>query len=457
MGQKAYRTALFSLHTTILSMSKSKRSRNPDHVRRLNRPSPPNQVIEERIKSLLSSAVLSQGTYYRGLGLRDRLLNLPVMVASVLMLLWRQVPSLHELTRMLAREDLFWRGPVQVSQQALDKRFLSFPAVLFERIFFAILPRLRQRALERTRPLAKSVQQAKTCFDQIYVVDGSTLEALFRKLKTLQDSTRERLAGKIVTVVDLVTRLPVQLWFTTAPHRHDTNYTAEILALSKPGTLWLFDRGFYDFTFFYALIDQGAGFITRLKANAVFTLEQPLLSSDQVRDQVIRLRDGKHPLRLIEIRYGTKWYRYVTSVCDPTQLSAQAVADLYRRRWRIEEAFLTVKRLLGLSYLWTGSENGVLLQVWATWLFFGVLVDLGDEVAEALMVPFDRISLEMVFRGLYHFMRAYERGAATDPVAYLSAPENRDLGVVKRKRRKRRAHEPDKPDENRDLLALDSL
>ncbi|MFB3131536.1 MAG: transposase [Rhodothermales bacterium] len=91
---------------------------------------------------------------------------------------------------------------------------------------------------------------------------------------------------------------------------------------------------------------------------------------------------------------------------DPGQLSAQAVADLYRRRWRIEEAFLTVKRLLGLSYLWTGSENGVLLQVWATWLFFGVLVDLGDEVAEALMVPFDRISLEMVFRGLYHFMRA---------------------------------------------------
>ena len=57
MGQKAYRMALFSLHTTILSMSKSKRSRNPDHVRRLNRPSPPNQVIEERIKSLLSSAL----------------------------------------------------------------------------------------------------------------------------------------------------------------------------------------------------------------------------------------------------------------------------------------------------------------------------------------------------------------------------------------------------------------
>jgi len=72
------------------------------------------------------------------------------------------------------------------------------------------------------------------------------------------------------------------------------------------------------------------------------------------------------------------------------------VADLYRRRWRIEERhFTTVKRLLGLSYLWTGSINGVKLQVWATWLFYAVPVDLGD--AEELALPFDRIS-EMVPR-----------------------------------------------------------
>jgi hypothetical protein len=42
----------------------------------------------------------------------------------------------------------------------------------------------------------------------------------------------------------------------------------------------------------------------------------------------------------------------------------------------------------------------------------------------------------MVFRGLYHFIQAYNRGEATDPVKYLAAPENRDLGVVKRLRKK---------------------
>lgn len=112
-------------------------------------------------------------------------------------------------------------------------------------------------------------------------------------------------------------------------------------------------------------------------------------------------------------------------------LPPYVVADLYRRRWRIEEAFSTVKRLLGLAYLWTGSINGVLLQVWATWLFYATLVDLGDAVADEIGVPFDRISLEMLYRGLYHFTQARAKGKASDPVKYFAAPENQDLGVVK--------------------------
>ncbi len=136
-------------------------------------------------------------------------------------------------------------------------------------------------------------------------------------------------------------------------------------------------------------------------------------------------------LRLVEVRFGSTWHRYLTSVLDPQQLPPFVVADLYRRRWRIEEAFFTVKRLLGLSYLWTGSMNGVKLQIWATWLFYAVLVDLGDAVADEMGVPFDQISLEMLYRGLYHFSVAANQGKATTPVAYFADPKNQDLRVVK--------------------------
>ena len=107
------------------------------------------------------------------------------------------------------------------------------------------------------------------------------------------------------------------------------------------------------------------------------------------------------------------------------------VADLYRRRWRIEEAFNTVKRLLNLAYLWTGSINGVQLQIWATWLFYAILVDLGDAVADEVGLPFDRISLEMLLRGMYHFNNAYNKGEATDPVSYFADPQNQDVSSPK--------------------------
>ena len=62
---------------------------------------------------------------------------------------------------------------------------------------------------------------------------------------------------------------------------------------------------------------------------------------------------------------------------------------------------------------------------------YAVLVDLGDAVADEVSLPFDRISLEMIYRGLYHFYVAHHQGLATDPIKYFAAPENRDLGVVK--------------------------
>ena len=419
----------------------SKRKRNPDHVRPRNRPSASNEVIEEHMNALLSPSVFSQEAYYRSLGLRSRILTLPLMVAAVLTLIWRQVPSVHELTRMLNREDLLWCKAVQVAQQSLSERFLVFPAALFERVYKDILPTLVSRwDARQDRPVPPAIAVAQTHFDHIWAADGSTLEALFRKLGSLKAADVGQLAGKMCLVIDLARQLPVELWFTEESRAYDTNFTAKLLDLVGAKTLLILDRGFYDFTFFAQLIDLGTHFITRLKSNAKIVRIRTLTTTDTVRDTIIRLGTGQNgapilTLRLIEVRFGKTWYRYATSVLDPQVLPPFVVADLYRRRWRIEDAFNTAKRLLGLAYLWTGSVNGIQLQIWATWLFYAVLVDLGDAVADAMALPFDHISLEMVFRGIYHFTQAFQTGNATDLIAYFAAPENQDLGIVKQKRK----------------------
>jgi hypothetical protein len=63
----------------------------------------------------------------------------------------------------------------------------------------------------------------------------------------------------------------------------------EIKSFAKAGTLWIFDRGFYDFIFFKDLIDQGVAWITRIKSNTKYKVKIVLLDSPHVRDQIILL------------------------------------------------------------------------------------------------------------------------------------------------------------------------
>jgi len=44
-------------------------------------------------------------------------------------------------------------------------------------------------------------------------------------------------------------------------------------------------------------------------------------------------------IRLVQIRSKISWRSYLTSVREPEILPPYVVADLYQRRWRIEEAF----------------------------------------------------------------------------------------------------------------------
>ena len=410
---------------------------------RSKRPSvgPSAEVIEERLEEIVHPAVYTQMALFHESGLRERTLTLPVMVAFVLSLIWRQIGSVAEAVRVLRREGFLWSSPRQVSQQALSLRLRTLPALLFERILHEILPELHERARLRRRPLEPAVARALGHFGAVVALDGSTLDVLVRKIGLLREHQKAPLAGRMAALLDVSTRLPRRLFYEADSQAHDQRFWERALTALEPGTLLVFDLGFVNYGFFGPLSDRHIGLITRLKKNAAYQVETVWRSSDQVRDRVITLGQGKKacpcPLRLVEVFYEGHWHRYVTNVLDPAALSARDVAALYQARWRIEDAFHAVKRLLGLAYFFSGSQNAVGLQLWMTWLLYAVLVDLADEVAEHLAKPFHRISLEMVFRGLYHFTRAYHRGEAVDPVVYL-AENAKDLGITGQKRRRKK-------------------
>ena len=72
-----------------IDMAKRKPRPNRDHAQKKHRPDASDEVIAQQLEDLLTPAIDAQASYYRKLGLRARILSLPLMVAAVLTLLWR--------------------------------------------------------------------------------------------------------------------------------------------------------------------------------------------------------------------------------------------------------------------------------------------------------------------------------------------------------------------------------
>lgn len=419
-----------------------------DHARPRHHPHQLDPIIEQHLMALVSPATFDLAEQYRRLGLRERVLTLPVMLSLVLSLIWRQVPSVAELVRMLARDPLLWTPPRQVSQQAVSERLRTLSAELFAAVTHALLPQLQDRAAARTRPYPPVVARARRHFARIWIADATKLEPLFKKVGILRELAGTVYGGTLLGVLDLPSRLPVHLLYDPNPRRNERPLLDQLAPQIPPKTLLLFDGGFPSFARFDWCTEHEVAFLTRPPEHLACDTVTVLQETETVRDRIIqcgqyRSNLCRHPVRLVEHRRPQGWYRYVTNVLDPRVLSADDAAALYAERWAIEDAFALVKRLLGLSYLWTGAANGIALQIWATWLLYAVLLDLCDEIAQAKRLPLERISVEMVYRGLYHFAGAVQRGETTDPVAYLASQP--DLGIVKRLRSPRKRVDKDHP------------
>ena len=426
--------------------AKKKRKKNKSsvrHTRAIQRdrrqrqlPPPPDEKITARLAEMVKPTEAEEQRWFIQFRLRLRKLTLSVMVAIVISLIWRQIGAGgSEAARLLQLEGLLWVKKMTVSQQAISERLRTFPAILFFQLLVSRLPTFQQRGQARRHPLPPALAWAQKRYQTIVAVDGSTLDALLRKVGLLRDEEKHPLAGKIMTVLNVCTLLPHSIWFEPDAKASDQRFWPQLLTAIPPGALLLLDGGFTNFKRFIHLSnpEHKITFIIPTRCNLVSEVKRCLVKTAQIHDYLVWIGsdDDRQLVRLVKLYYRGQWYEYLTNELDPNLLPAPYIAALYGHRWRIEDAFNTTKRLLGLAYFWTGSQNGVELQLWATWLVYMVVVDLSDAVADVLNKPLLAISMEMVYRGLYHFGQAYAKGEADDPVTYLVL-HAKLLGIVKR-------------------------
>jgi hypothetical protein len=425
-----------------MSPKRPARKGNPDLRQQKHLPAPPIEQIEQQLFSLLSPTSfkpLKLCSAQEEKKLRARVLTLPVMMAVVLSLVYRQIPGIREVTRVLSQEGLLWVERIEVSAQAISKRLQTLPIKLFTQIFEQVIERIQgQQQLTAIPPNWQPVCER---FTAIWIADGSTLEALRRKLKAFKD-TDKTVAGKIMMVVAAFTHQPVATWYTTNSKANDKTWCDQLLERLPVGGLLIFDLGFLKFPWFDEFTLTNKFFVTRLRDKTAYTVVRCLSCGQFYRDEIITMGEYRsnpcqHSVRFVSVLWGSTWYYYLTNLLDPQMLSAQQVCELYRRRWRVEDAFLLTKRLLGLAYIWVGDTNGVQIQILATWIFYAVLNQLCIDVAIALNQPLDLISTEMVFRALYHFSQAVLRGDVSEAVLYL-VEHQKLFGLVKTRRKRHR-------------------
>jgi hypothetical protein len=412
-------------HTRAIALDRTKRPDTP----------PPPEQVEQLLQEIIEPATFSLLSYYHTLGLRSRVLTLPVMLAFVLSLIWRQLGSVSEAVRVLKLEGLLWQPPVRVSQQAVSLRLRQLPAALFEQLLKEAIPQMQQRWQARTRPLPPQMQLALRHFKRVVAVDGSTLDALIKKVGLLREEEGAVLAGRMMALIDVSNLLPCQIWYGEDSQAHDQQWWEQISTTLQEDWLLLFDLGFVNYERYRQLTKAHKYFVTRVKTNMVYHKLEELENEAGLRSFLVRIGEVEEGtdqlLRLVEVEYEGKWYSYLTNVIDCARLTGWEIAWLYRQRWRIEDAFKLVKRLLGLAYFHGSSINAIEVQVWATWLLYCVLIDLSDGVAEEVQLPVSRISIEMVYRGLYHYSQALARGDGRTVFQYL-AQNAALLGIIKR-------------------------
>jgi len=178
-------------------------------------------------------------------------------------------------------------------------------------------------------------------------------------------SFRSKKAGiKMHTILDHDGHIPAFVTITEAKC-HDRKAAAK-LNLPK-GSIVVFDKAYNSYSWFRTLTGKGIFFVTRLKGNARYKINQRRAvrrRTGLTSDQTITVKYQKEPLVLRKIGYrDPATGKHLQFLTNNFKLAAKTIADIYKDRWRIEIFFREIKQNLHIKSFVGTSENAVLIQI----------------------------------------------------------------------------------------------
>jgi len=301
----------------------------------------------------------------------DRLVRKLTTKRHFIALLYGQLSgstSLREVVTGMASHEarLYHVGAAPVKRSTMSDANSKRPWQVFSELFAQMLPQAH-RGLRRAAA------------DAVRLIDSTSI-----RLSSLSEGwatfSADVFGAKAHIVYDPNADRPV--YFAVTPANVNDITAAKAMPV-EPGVTYVYDLGYYDYSWWARLDDAGCRFVTRLKKNTPFSVvkencvpKNSKIVSDHIGHLPARLANSRNnplqvPVREIGVIIDTgKLLRIVTNDLDAP---AEEIADLYRQRWQIELFFRWVKQTLRIRHFVGVSENAVRIQIAVALIAFLVL------------------------------------------------------------------------------------
>jgi hypothetical protein len=311
--------------------------------------------------------------------------------------------SLREIVTTMGSHGsrLYHLGVTAPKRSTLADANMLRPAAVFAELFEALLGQVH-RGLR------------KASADAVRLIDSSriTLNSLSRDWAHY-DATCDGV--KLHIVYDPHAAVPVH--FAVSPARENDMIQAKSFAI-EPGATYVFDLGYYSFSWWGALDAAGCRFVTRLRKNSPTEIvEERVVLKDGpiIADRIVRVRQRlqhtrKHPFKgrdLREVHVVIETGKTLRLVTNDLTSPAEVIADLYQTRWEIELFFRWIKQTLRIKKFLGTSENAVRIQI-AVALIAYLLLRIAHDAQTKIKSPL--AFARLVRANLMHFKSIHDLG-----------------------------------------------
>jgi transposase len=218
------------------------------------------------------------------------------------------------------------------------------------------------RRLHHNDPLSIQLDQTAYALD-------STIVDLCLSLFPWAKFRKRKAAVKLHTLLDLRASIPTTVIVTTGAI-HDVNIMDELFW--EPGSIYVMDRGYVDFSRLYRIHQDSAFFVTRAKKNfhCQRLYSHPIDKATGLRcDQTVILcgyyAHKDYPEKLRRVRYfDQQTQKDLVFLTNNFTLPPLTIAQLYRCRWQVELFFKWIKQHLRIKAFYGTSDNAVKTQIW---------------------------------------------------------------------------------------------